>query len=158
MTNAVVSRRFLLGGLALAGVSGLASSPLLAATPLIKVGRNPGCGCCLGWGRHLQANGFNVEISERRDMAAFKASLGVPSKLESCHTGVVDGYVIEGHVPAEAIKRLLAQKPSAVGLAVPGMPIGSPGMEGGAPEIYEIILFGKDGTSSFGHWRGSAPA
>lgn len=157
MMSAFVSRRFMLSTLAIAGASVLAGSPLLASPLLIKVARNPGCGCCLGWGRHLEANGFVVEMSERRDMAAFKPSVGVPRELESCHTGMVAGYVIEGHVPAEAIKRLLALRPDAVGLAVPGMPIGSPGMEGGKSEIYEVILFGKDGTSSFGRWKGAAP-
>lgn len=107
------------------------------------------------WGKHLEANGFKVEMTERRDMAAYKANLGVTSALESCHTGMINGYVVEGHVPAEAIKRLLAQKPEAIGLSVPGMPIGSPGMEGGTPEVYGVILFSKSGTASFGRWRGS---
>lgn len=156
MTNVVVSRRYLLGGLALVGASGLSASPLFASPPIVKVARNPGCGCCLGWGRHLEANGFKVDMSERRDMAAFKVSLGVPPELESCHTGLVEGYVIEGHVPVEAIKRLLTQKPDSIGLAVPGMPIGSPGMEGGKPEVYEVIIFSKSGTASYGRWKGSA--
>ena len=149
-------RRFGLG--LVAATASLTVPPQLwaAASPLIKVVRNAGCGCCLLWGRHLEANGFKVEMTERNDMAAYKASLGITSALESCHTGMIDGYVIEGHVPAEAIKRLLAQKPDAIGLSVPGMPIGSPGMEGGTPEVYEVILFSKSGTASFGRWKGSA--
>lgn len=97
-------------------------------------------------------------MTEHPDMAAYKASVGVPGRLESCHTGMIDGYVVEGHVPAEAIKRLLAQKPLAVGLSVPGMPRGSPGMEGGKPEVYEVILFGTDGQRSFGRWIGAKEA
>lgn len=125
-----------------------------ADRPFIKVARNAGCGCCLLWGKHLEANGFRLEMTERRDLAAYKAQLGVPEDLASCHTGIIDGYVIEGHVPADAIKRLLAAKPKAIGLAVPGMPSGSPGMEGGTPEVYEVVLFGKSERSSFGRWRG----
>ena len=110
------------------------------------------------WGKHLEVNGFKVEMSERKDIAALKSSLGIPKELESCHTGTIDGYVIEGHVPADAILRLLTQRPDAIGLSVPGMPVGSPGMEGGTPEVYEVVLFGKSGSASFGRWRGSAPA
>lgn len=95
-------------------------------------------------------------MTERQDMAAYKSSLGIPAALESCHTGLVGGYVVEGHVPAEAIKRLLTQKPVAIGLSVPGMPIGSPGMQGGTPEIYEVVLFTNTGKFSFGRWKGSA--
>lgn len=149
-------RRFGLG-LVVATASLTPLPQLWAATsPLIKVARSAGCGCCVSWGRHLEANGFKVEMTERKDMAAYKASLGITSALESCHTGIIDGYVVEGHVPAEAIKRLLAQKPDAIGASVPGMPIGSPGMEGGTPEVYEVILFSKSGTTSFGRWKGSA--
>lgn len=152
-----LTRRLVLNGLGLAGTSLAFPAQLRASTaPLVKVARSAGCGCCLLWGKHLEANGFRVEMTERKDMTAYKTSLGIPPALESCHTGLIDGYVIEGHVPAEAITRLLAQKPTAIGLSVPGMPIGSPGMEGGTPEIYEVILFSKTGVTSFGRWKGSA--
>jgi hypothetical protein len=87
------------------------------------------------------------------DMAAIKRRLGVPDDLASCHTAEVAGYVIEGHVPAGALMRLLELRPKVIGLAVPGMPAGSPGMEGGTPEVYEVFLFDKDGRSSFGRYK-----
>jgi hypothetical protein len=89
---------------------------------------------------------------------AIKARRGVPAALASCHTAELGGYTIEGHVPSRAIRRLLAEKPDALGLAVPGMPIGSPGMEGGAPEIYEVVLYGKGSTASYGRFIGDQPA
>lgn len=113
------------------------------AKPLVTVYKSPSCGCCTGWVEHLQANGFDVDV---RDGAVnpIKARLGVPERLWSCHTGVVGGYAIEGHVPAEDIHRLLAERPQAKGLAVPGMPVGSPGMEqGDQREPYEVVLFGE---------------
>lgn len=156
MANTSPTRRHF--GFGLFAVTAMLAAPAnlkASSSPLIKVARRSGCGCCLLWGKHLEANGFTVEMTERKDMAAYKASVGVTSVLESCHTGMIDGYVIEGHVPADAIKRLLTQRPQATGLSVPGMPIGSPGMEGGTPEIYEVILFGKSGMTSFGRWKGS---
>ena len=90
-------------------------------------------------------------------MQAVKIRLGVPLELASCHTAQIAGYIIEGHVPAPAIMRLIAEKPDALGLAVPGMPIGSPGMEGGAPEIYDVIIFGKEPSQTFGRYRGERP-
>jgi hypothetical protein len=114
----------------------------------IKVYKDPSCGCCTAWADKLTAAGFDVAVEAREDMDALKASLGVPSDLTSCHTGVVAGYAIEGHVPAEDIKRLVARKAKGKGLAVPGMPINSPGMEvpGEADEAYTVWLFQKDGT------------
>jgi hypothetical protein len=99
------------------------------------------------------ANGFDVTVNDAPSMKVVKARLGVPAELASCHTGEIAGYVIEGHVPAVAIKRLLAEKPVGRGLAVPGMPIGSPGMEGAEPEIYEVMLFGDGAARSFGRFR-----
>jgi hypothetical protein len=125
--------------------------------PLIKVSKDPNCGCCTGWVEHLRNNGFIVAVSDTANMQAVKARLGVPDELASCHTAEIGGYVIEGHVPAVATRRLLNEKPAARGLAVPGMPIGSPGMEGGTPEIYEVILFGKDHPVSFGRFIGDRP-
>jgi hypothetical protein len=99
---------------------------------------------------HLRANGFNVQTRDifGKSFNELKEKYGVPERLYSCHTGIVNGYVIEGHVPADVIKRLLKEKPAVVGLAVPGMPVGSPGMEGPNPESYEILTFAKDGRIS----------
>jgi hypothetical protein len=124
----------------------------------IKVWKDPNCGCCTGWVEHLRSNGFVAAVTDSADMQAVKVRLGVTEELASCHTAEIAGYVIEGHVPAQAIRRLLTEKPAARGLAVPGMPIGSPGMEGGTPEVYEVILFGKDHPVSFGRFIGDRPA
>ena len=116
----------------------------------ITVNKTPYCGCCKQWMAHLQANGFMVSGKDVDDTAPVRASLGMPAKLGSCHTAVINGYVIEGHVPAEDIKRLLKEKPDALGLSVPGMPAGSPGMEGsGEPEPYTVVLFGAGGFRPF---------
>ena len=120
-----------------------------AAEPIVTVHRDPNCGCCLGWVQHLQKAGFPTKVLETRDVDAVKTRLGVPDDLAACHTAEVAGYVIEGHVPAAALQRFLADKPNASGLAVPGMPIGSPGMEGGNPEPYEVVLFGPAGRRSY---------
>lgn len=122
--------------------------------PEIIVHRDPSCGCCGAWVEHLKRAGFPVKIAETRGLDAVKQRLGVPADLVSCHTAEVAGYIVEGHVPAGAIQRLLAQKPQATGLAVPGMPIGSPGMEGGAPDAYEVILFGQQGRRVFARYLG----
>jgi hypothetical protein len=124
----------------------LPSGALLAAEePVITVHKDPTCGCCSGWVQHLQKAGFVTKVLETRDIDAVKTRLGVPDDLSACHTAEVAGYVVEGHVPAAALKRFLAEKPTAAGLAVPGMPIGSPGMEGGSPEPYEVVVFGPNG-------------
>jgi hypothetical protein len=120
----------------------LPPAALVAAEPLITVHKDPSCGCCSGWVQHLQQAGFPTEVVDTKDLDAVKVRLGVPDDLAACHTAEVAGYVIEGHVPSVALKRLLAEKPDATGLAVPGMPVGSPGMEGGTPEPYEVVLFG----------------
>ena len=129
-----------------------------SALPLIKVARDASCGCCALWADHLREAGFTVEVNDRRDLAALKVKLGVPSDLVSCHTGEVAGYVIEGHVPASAIVRLLDAKESIKGLAVPRMPIGSPGMESGDPAswpVYDVIAFGPQGRRAFARFKGS---
>lgn len=126
-----------------------------AAPPLVTVHKDPNCGCCGGWVEHLQARGFKTKVIETSAVDAVKTRLGVPDNLAACHTAEIGGYVIEGHVPAKAIERLLAERPSAKGLAVPGMPAGSPGM-GGAPEAYDVVLFGPKGQSVFGKFRGDA--
>ena len=142
--------------LALLGTVPLVVGRALAAStlPEVIVHRDPSCGCCGAWVEHLRRAGFSVKIVETGNLYAIKQRLGVPSDLISCHTAEVVGYVVEGHVPAGAIHRLLAAKPSAVGLAVPGMPIGSPGMEGGAPDAYEVLLFGHQGRQIFARYLG----
>lgn len=115
----------------------------MAAT--MTVYKSPWCGCCKKWVEHMRRNGFDVEVVEREDVTPVKRMLGIPPQLASCHTAGIGGYVIEGHVPAADVKRLLSEKPEARGLAVPGMPVGSPGMEqGGARDSYHVILFGGD--------------
>lgn len=113
------------------------------ATDIITVYKSPTCGCCSDWITHLEKAGFAVKAVDRDDMAAIKAQHQVPARLQSCHTALVGGYVIEGHVPAKEIRRLLTERPAITGLAVPGMPIGSPGMEidGFTPEPYDVIAF-----------------
>lgn len=114
-----------------------------SAAPVIDVYKSPTCGCCVKWIDHLKANGFTVRSHDSHDMARHKERLGIPAGYASCHTAEVGGYVIEGHVPAKDIKRLLKEKPLARGLSVPGMPIGSPGMEQGShSDPYEVILLG----------------
>lgn len=118
-----------------------------AAAQSLDVHKTPWCGCCEAWAIRMQEAGFDVEIHQHDDLAPIKAEHGVPRDLTSCHTATVDGYVIEGHVPAADIRRLLAERPDAIGLAVPGMPHGSPGMETGRIDPYRTILFG-DGPRS----------
>jgi hypothetical protein len=113
-----------------------------AEEQVVTVHKDPSCGCCSVWMQHLQKAGFNTKVTETADMDAVKKRFGVPADLATCHTAEVAGYVIEGHVPAIAIKRFLAEKPHATGLAVAGMPVGAPGMTGGRPERYEVVLFG----------------
>jgi hypothetical protein len=117
------------------------------AAPVIDVYKSPTCGCCVKWIDHLKANGFTVRSHDTRDLTQHKQRLGIPAGYESCHTAEIGGYVIEGHVPARDIKRLLKEKPQARGLSVPGMPIGSPGMEQGShKDPYEVILLDKNGA------------
>ena len=150
------SRRTVLG--LAAGLSVSLVSPLQARSlATLDVFKDPNCGCCVGWVDHLRRQGFAVRATNTSDMTSIKKRLGVPEPLASCHTAQLGSYVIEGHVPAHAIKRLLAERPEALGLAVPGMPIGSPGMEGGIPETYDVILFGANGQSRFGRYLGDRP-
>src|SRR5262245_26550507 len=133
----------------------IAASPALpfgtsfAEDQLVTVHKDPACGCCTGWVAHLQKAGLATQVIETRSLDAVRKRLGVPDDLAACHTAEVAGYVVEGHVPAPAVQRLLQEKPRATGLAVPGMPVGSPGMEGGTPERYDVILFGPDGRRTF---------
>lgn len=138
-----------------AGGMAVSASKLMAASPqnpgfMIRVVRSPDCGCCGAWIAHLEQHGFTVEEVLSDDMTAEKDRLGVPEQLRSCHTGFVEGYVIEGHVPAGDIQRLLADRPTADGLAVPGMPIGSPGMEmGGRNDAFDVLLWARSDTEVF---------
>lgn len=126
-----------------------------SSIPEMTVYHDPSCGCCGKWIEHMQANGFAVENIPSRDMNSIKLDLGVPRNLPSCHTAVVGDYVIEGHVPAEDVKRLLAGQPDARGLSVPGMPLGSPGMEAGQRRMaYDVVLFKANGrTEVFNHYE-----
>ena len=123
-----MKRRNLLN--AVAAAAAMVSFPALAATklPQVEVFKNPDCGCCGAWVDHLKAAGFTVSVHETPDTAAVRKRHGIPDQFGSCHTGVVAGDALEGHVPAEDIKRLLAQKPAAAGLSVAGMPVGAPSM------------------------------
>lgn len=116
--------------------------------PPVQVWKSPTCGCCSKWVDHLRAAGFDVEATNVGNMNAVKREVSLPQALASCHTALVDGYVIEGHVPAEDVARMLDTRPDIRGIAVPGMPLGSPGMESPTPEPYEVIAFGADGKMS----------
>lgn len=150
MTRITLSRRaILIGGTAL-----LAASPLRAlaqgARPAIHVLKDPNCGCCSAWIEILENEGFavTVEPSAGTELMRYKLVSGIPEEMASCHTGRIDGYMIEGHVPVADIRRLLNERPDAVGLAVPGMPYGSPGMGPESErEAYEVFLIRRDGAA-----------
>lgn len=148
ITDNRVRRRIFLGGM---GAIALAPAlPLRAAAATrIEVYKSPTCGCCSMWVEHLQASGFEVAAKDVADLDAIKRMAGVPQHLVACHTAMVDGYVVEGHVPAAAIEKLLAERPAVRGLAVPGMPAGSPGMPSPEPERYDVIAFGQDADRVF---------
>lgn len=146
----------------LAGLAGTMASAFAAPLKgqpglLIEVWKSPTCGCCTDWIKHLEANGFEVKTHEVSDAAktSLRAQLGLADKFGSCHTAVASGYVVEGHVPAREIRRLLKERPRAVGLAVPGMPVGSPGMDGpeygGRKDPYAVLLVQRNGRSSVYH-------
>jgi hypothetical protein len=124
------------------------------ASPIV-VHKGPKCACCSRWVGHLEKAGFVVAVVETEDLDHIKKTLRVPVDLASCHTAEVDGYVLEGHVPAAAVRRLLAERPISIGLAVPGMPAGSPGMEIGVPHEYKVVLFGAAGRQDFMHFVGA---
>jgi hypothetical protein len=111
----------------------------------VTVYKSPTCGCCTKWEEHLRENGFRVVSVPREDMNAIKQEHGVPKGLQSCHTALVDGYAVEGHVPADVIRKLLVERPRVKGVAVPGMPMGSPGMEGPHKDQYEVYTFDVTG-------------
>lgn len=147
------SRRHVLGSVAAAlGGSALAASGLARAVtdarPQIEVWKSASCGCCHLWVDHLESNGFKVKVHDVAGPADYREKFGMPSAYGSCHTARVQGYVLEGHVPAREIHRLLKEKPQALGLAVPGMPVGSPGMEmGDRKDPYDVMLVARDGKA-----------
>ncbi len=128
--------------------------PAVAAKPDVHVFKSPYCGCCTAWIEHMQAAGFAVKATDVDDTAAARKRLGMPQQFGSCHTASVAGYVLEGHVPAQQVQRLLALQPKAIGLAVPAMPVGSPGMEvGERKDPYDVFLVGLDGLGKvFAHY------
>ena len=136
----------------LAGAA-LLPSRAWAAWPSVTVHKDPNCDCCTGWVAHLELNGFRVQVVETTELNRVRTRLGVPFDLAGCHTAEVENYVIEGHVPASALKRLLTERPRARGLSVPGMPNGSPGMTGEYEE-YEVTLFGPNERRVYGRFKG----
>jgi hypothetical protein len=155
MKLTVLNRRHAL----LLGLASLSLPTELLATPylVIKAYRNPGCGCCEVWVEHMRKAGFDISMEDDPDLYTRRASLGVPEELAGCHTAVMGDYIIEGHVPPEDVLRLLAERPDSRGLAVPGMPVGSPGMEmGDSHDAYDVVIFEKDGRQSvFKHYPAS---
>ena len=118
------------------------------ALPALLVYKSPTCGCCEGWIEHLKDHGYPVEVRDVANVIPVKSDVGLPGNLASCHTALVEGYVVEGHVPEEALAKLLAERPDIAGIAVPGMPIGSPGMEGPNPVPYTVYAFDRAGNQS----------
>ncbi|MGD2047337.1 MAG: DUF411 domain-containing protein [Gemmatimonadota bacterium] len=116
--------------------------------PDVVVYKTATCGCCNGWIEHLRAAGFNVDARNVNDLMSVKVDAGVPGPLVTCHTALIDGYVVEGHVPVEAIMKMLADRPDVAGIGVPGMPVGSPGMEGPNPQPYQVVAFDGEGNLS----------
>jgi hypothetical protein len=148
----VMTRRSALRGLVVAGGSLLSSAWLSAQAaakkPQVTVYKSETCGCCGNWVEHMKTAGFEVKAINVADIDQVKKTYGVPASASSCHTALVDGYVLEGHVPADAVQRMLREKPKFAGLAVPGMPMGSPGMDvpGGHKDPYAIMSFDKAGA------------
>lgn len=143
-----MNRREALSTLATLSAGAWVPASVAAAPVAMEVWKSPTCGCCAEWVKHVESAGFRVSVRDTGNNAA-RARLGIPAPLGSCHTAEVAGYAIEGHVPAREIRRLLAERPDARGLAVPGMPIGSPGMEQGPRrDAYDVLLVRKDGTTA----------
>jgi len=142
------ARGFVAGAALLAAIAQAPSSGAQDRPPTVTVYKSATCGCCSKWIDHLRANGFTVSALDVDDVESIKAQYGVPARAGSCHTALVDGYVVEGHVPADSVKRLLAEKPKIAGIAVPGMPLGSPGMEvpSGRVDRYDVLAFDRSGA------------
>ena len=149
----IVARRWVLIALAAAPLA-LASMRVLSAAPAVSVFKLTGCGCCDLWAEHLRKNGFAVSVRAVPDLTPVRARYGIPDVFGTCHTALVDGYAIEGHVPAADIHRMLRTKPKIAGLAVPGMPAGSPGMEGPRSDPYDVLAFDRSGAAKvYAHYQ-----
>jgi hypothetical protein len=150
MTTSRNRRQLLLASLAAAALPAFPARAAKPALPVVEVWKGPACGCCKDWIKHMEANGFTVRSFDSGNTDA-RARLGVALDYGSCHTAQVGGYAIEGHVPAREVLRLLRERPKAIGLAVPGMPVGSPGMDGpeygGRKDPYQVLLLSRDGGS-----------
>lgn len=142
-----------IGFLSASAIAGQAASTGSGhALPIMDVYKSPECGCCKAWAEHLQKNGFSVILHDVDDAPAARKKLGIPNRYGSCHTAKVGEYLVEGHVPAADIKKLLKEHPKAIGIAVPSMPPGSPGMESDAPVLYDTLLIAPNGTAKvFAH-------
>ena len=139
----VIKQLFLISSLSIIWVG----VPVFAADPKVTVYKTPTCGCCKKWVSHLEANGLEVESIDMKDLRLIKSMSGIEPSHSSCHTAKVGEYVVEGHVPADDIKRLLKERPDIRGLTVPGMPMGSPGMEGPRKDDYDVLSINKDGST-----------
>ncbi len=128
-------------------ISLLGASAAMAQATVVEVFKSPYCGCCGKWVEHLRQSGFEVKAHDVEDVPAVRQKLGMPDRLGSCHTAKIGGYVVEGHVPATDIQRLLKEKPKVLGLSVPSMPPGSPGMESSKPIPYQTLLVQSDGST-----------
>lgn len=150
----MISRRtaILLGSAALVARPSSAPAQVM---PNVSVTKDPNCGCCSGWVSYLRRNGFPVSVTNVEDLSPLKAKLKIPDDLTACHTAQIAGYILEGHVPLPAIQRMLKERPGALGLAVAGMPTGSPGMPGSGHEEYSVTLFDKNGLrADYGRYKG----
>lgn len=141
----LANRAFWSGSLvAVLGVLGLLVTQQTVAADIV-VYKSPTCGCCSKWVKHMEEAGFSVDVENRQDLTPIKREFGVPGRMQSCHTARVGDYIVEGHVPADLVERMLRENPDIKGLAVPGMPMGSPGMEGPRKDAYDVLAIGNDG-------------
>jgi hypothetical protein len=153
-----MQRRVFLKGFCAAGIGLSFNAHATPAAATIEVYKSESCGCCIEWVKHLQAHGFKVNARNVPNPSDYREKYGIPQSLGSCHTGIVQGYALEGHVPAREVKRLLAERPKARGLTVPGMPAGSPGMEanGGRSDAFDVLLVRADGSRAvFARYEGT---
>lgn len=144
---AALGKLIIVGAMVIASAGGLRGAAAANASE-VEVYKSPYCGCCEQWIRHLRANGFRTIVRNVENLEPVKTANGVPRHLQSCHTALVDGYVVEGHVPADLIRRLLAERPDVAGIAVPGMPTSAPGMDQPTGERYTVMIFDKKGRSA----------
>jgi hypothetical protein len=143
------TKLLVIAGLGLAGTLLTAAVRPASQGPAMTVYKTPTCGCCGKWVEHMKAAGFQVQVQDMDDLTEIKQASGVPLRVRTCHTAVVGSYVVEGHVPADVVKKMLSEKPKVTGIAVPGMPIGSPGMESGTEKTpYDIVVFDKTGKTT----------